>query len=105
MENENLRVVDQWTYHSRLYRAATYVGKSDCLEFIELNSFGCGLDAVATDQVKEILEQYGKTLTLLKIDEISNLGAVRIRIRSLLAALEYKKKSNNPQSYGKSFSL
>ena len=90
--DEELRVVDQWTYHSRLYRAATYVGKSNCLELIELNSFSCGIDAVTTDQVAEILANHGKVHTLLKIDEISNLGAVKIRIRSLLAALDYKKK-------------
>jgi predicted CoA-substrate-specific enzyme activase len=88
---EDLRVIDQWTYHSRLYRAATYVGKSKNLELIELNSFSCGLDAVTTDQVAEILANHGKTHTLLKIDEISNLGAIKIRLRSLLAALEYKK--------------
>ena len=90
--DEELRVVDQWTYHSRLYRAAAYVGKSNCLELIELNSFSCGIDAVTTDQVAEILANHGKVHTLLKIDEISNLGAVKIRIRSLLAALDYKKK-------------
>ncbi|WP_429191232.1 acyl-CoA dehydratase activase-related protein [Fusobacterium sp. PH5-44] len=90
---DELRVIDQWTYHSRLYRAATYVGKSKNLELIEFNSFSCGLDAVTTDQVDDILTNYGKTYTVLKIDEISNLGAVKIRIRSLLAALEYKKKS------------
>ncbi len=91
--DEELRVIDQWTYHSRLYRAAAYVGKSNCLELIELNSFSCGIDAVTTDQVEEILANYGKVHTLLKIDEISNLGAVKIRIRSLLAALDYKKNA------------
>jgi len=90
---DELRVIDQWTYHSRLYRAATYVGKSKNLELLEFNSFSCGLDAVTTDQVEDILTNYGKSYTALKIDEISNLGAVRIRIRSLLAALEYKAKS------------
>lgn len=75
-----------------MYRAAAYVGKSNCLELIELNSFSCGIDAVTTDQVAEILANHGKVHTLLKIDEISNLGAVKIRIRSLLAALDYKKK-------------
>jgi predicted CoA-substrate-specific enzyme activase len=86
----DLRVVDQWTYHSRLYRVAKYIGENDCLELVELNSFGCGLDAVVTDQVKEILDKYKKTPTLLKIDEVSNLGAIKIRIRSLLAAIEYR---------------
>lgn len=91
--DDELRVIDQWTYHSRLYRAATVVGKNPNLELIELNSFSCGIDAVTTDQVNEILTNYGKVHTLLKIDEISNLGAIKIRIRSLLAALEYKKSS------------
>ncbi|QXM05356.1 2-hydroxyacyl-CoA dehydratase [Crassaminicella indica] len=89
-----LRVVDQWVYHSRLYRAATFVAKNKNLEFVQLNSFGCGLDAITTDQVQEILERYGKIYTLLKIDEINNLGAVRIRIRSLLAAIKERDKRN-----------
>ena len=88
---DGLRVIDQWTYHSRLYRAATFVGKHPNLELVELNSFSCGLDAVTTDQVQEILSNYGKVHTLLKIDEVSNMGAVRIR--SLLAALQDKKKA------------
>ncbi|SMB87338.1 CoA-substrate-specific enzyme activase, putative [Desulfonispora thiosulfatigenes DSM 11270] len=82
-----LRVVDQWVYHSRLYRAASFVAKEKNIELIQLNSFGCGLDAVTTDQVQEILERFGKIFTVLKIDEINNLGAVRIRLRSLLAAM------------------
>ncbi|MBE6931130.1 MAG: 2-hydroxyglutaryl-CoA dehydratase, partial [Ruminococcaceae bacterium] len=87
-----LRVVDQWVYHSRLYNAAAFVRTRDDLELVQLNSFGCGLDAVTTDQVSEILEKSGKLYTLLKIDEIANLGAVRIRVRSLIAALEMRKK-------------
>ena len=87
-----LRVVDQWVYHTRLYAAATYVAKHPALELVQLNSFGCGLDAVTTDQVKEILEQYGKIYTTIKIDEINNLGAVRIRIRSLMAAIGEREK-------------
>lgn len=83
-----LRVVDQWVYHSRLYNAAEFVCQHDKLEMIQLNSFGCGLDAVTTDQVSEILEASGKLYTLLKIDEFANLGAVRIRIRSLLSATD-----------------
>ncbi len=82
-----LRVVDQWTYHSRLYNAADFVGRTDNLELVQLNSFGCGVDAVTTDQVEEILSSYGKMYTLIKIDEVNNLGAVRIRIRSLLASM------------------
>lgn len=87
-----LRVVDQWTYHSRLYRAASYVAQSKELELLQLTSFGCGLDAVTTDQVEEILRQYDKFYTTIKIDEINNLGAARIRIRSLIAALEEREK-------------
>ena len=83
-----LRVVDQWVYHARLYAAANFVGTHDNLELIQLNSFGCGVDAVTTDQVEEILSSYGKMYTLIKIDEINNLGAVRIRIRSLLASMK-----------------
>jgi len=86
-----LRVVDQWMYHSRLYAAAKLVTTRSNLDLIQLNSFGCGLDALTTDQVQEILEPAGKVYTVLKIDEISNLGAARIRIRSLLAAIRDKK--------------
>lgn len=82
-----IRVVDQWMYHSRLYRAARFVAERDDLNLVQLNSFGCGLDALTTDQVQEILEKNEKIYTALKIDEVSNLGAARIRIRSLLAAL------------------
>ena len=85
-----LRVVDQWVYHSRLYSAAEFVSRRDDLDLIQLNSFGCGLDAVTTDQVSEILEKSNKLYTLLKIDEVNNLGAVRIRIRSLLAAMDMR---------------
>lgn len=91
--DEPLRVVDQWTYHSRLYRAAATVAKNDNLDLIQMNSFGCGLDSVVIDQVQEILEQYGKIYTGLKIDEVNNLGAARIRIRSLKAALEERTKN------------
>ncbi|MBQ8835481.1 MAG: 2-hydroxyacyl-CoA dehydratase [Oscillospiraceae bacterium] len=87
-----LRVVDQWVYHSRLYNAAQYVSYRDDLELIQLNSFGCGLDAVTSDQVSEILEKSNKLYTLLKIDEVNNLGAVRIRIRSLLAAMDMRRE-------------
>ena len=83
-----LRAVDQWMYHTRLYRAAKVVTQRDDLDLIQLNSFGCGLDAITTDQVQEILEGSGKIYTVLKIDEVSNLGAARIRVRSLLAALK-----------------
>ena len=85
-----LRANDQWVYHSRLYTAAEYVRERDDMELIQLNSFGCGLDAVTTDQVNEILEGSGKLYTVLKIDEVNNLGAARIRIRSLLAAMKQR---------------
>ena len=91
-EKHKLRVVDQWTYHSRLYSAAEFVRNRNDLELIQLNSFGCGLDAVTTDQVNEILEGSNKLYTLLKIDEINNLGAVRIRIRSLISAMQMRKR-------------
>ncbi len=87
-----LRVMDQWMYHSRLYAAASYVKTRDDLDLIQLNSFGCGLDAVTTDQVDEILSGSGKIYTCLKIDEVSNLGAARIRIRSLISAIRVRKK-------------
>ncbi len=86
-----IRVVDQWMYHSRLYRAARFVAGRNDLDLIQLNSFGCGLDALTTDQVQEILEASGKIYTVLKIDEVSNLGAARIRVRSLMAALAEKR--------------
>ena len=98
-----LRANDQWVYHSRLYAAAEFVSKRDDLELIQLNSFGCGLDAVTTDQVCEILEASNKLYTVLKIDEVNNLGAARIRIRSLLAAMAQRKEQGilpKPQSSG-----
>ncbi|HOQ36164.1 MAG TPA: acyl-CoA dehydratase activase-related protein [Acetivibrio sp.] len=88
-----LRVVDQWMYHSRLYRAASFVKEKSNLELVQLNSFGCGLDAVTTDQVEEILSSSNKIYTVLKIDEIDNLGAAKIRIRSLKAAMDERDKN------------
>lgn len=87
-----IRILDQWVYHSRLYKAAIFAGQRDDLEVIQLNSFGCGLDAVTTDEVEELLGQNNKLYTVLKIDEGANLGAARIRIRSLKAALEERDK-------------
>ncbi len=87
-----LIVSDQWMYHSRLYAAASYVKTRDDLDLIQLNSFGCGLDAVTTDQVNDILSSSGKIYTCLKIDEVSNLGAARIRIRSLLSAIRVRER-------------
>ena len=89
-----LIVSDQWMYHSRLYAAASYVRTVDNLDLIQLNSFGCGLDAVTTDQVNDILTGSDKIYTCLKIDEVNNLGAARIRIRSLIAALRVKEQKH-----------
>ena len=83
---------DQWMYHTRLYRAAEYVKTRDDLDLIQLNSFGCGVDAVTADQVRDILTRSGKIYTLLKIDEVNNLGAARIRVRSLIAALRVREQ-------------
>lgn len=89
-----IRVLDQWMYHTRMYRAATFVGTRDDIELIQLNSFGCGLDAVTTDEVAEICHKNNKLYTVLKIDEGSNLGAAKIRIRSLRAAMMEREKNN-----------
>ena len=88
----SLRVVDQWVYHARLYSAAEFVCSRDDLDLIQLNSFGCGLDAVTTDEVSEILSGSNKLYTVLKIDEVNNLGAARIRIRSLIAAIRMRQE-------------
>ncbi len=87
-----LLVSDQWMYHSRLYAAAAYVRTTRNLDLIQLNSFGCGLDAVTTDQVNDILSGSGKIYTCLKIDEVNNLGAARIRVRSLISALRVREQ-------------
>lgn len=88
-----LRVVDQWVYQTRLYAAASLAAERDDLALVQINSFGCGLDAVTTDQVQEILERRGKIHTVIKVDEQSNLGAVRIRLRSLKAALDARERN------------
>ena len=95
---KDLRVVNQWVFHSRLYAAAEFVGTHDNLELVQLNSFGCGVDAVTTDQVEEILSSFEKMYTLIKIDEINNLGAVRIRIRSLLASMNKRAANKKEKS-------
>ena len=84
----SVHVLNQWTYHSRLYSAAEYVATQPDMQLVQLVSFGCGIDAITTDEVRAILEDKGKLYTQLKIDEINNLGAVKIRIRSLLAAMD-----------------
>ena len=93
-----LIVMDQWMYHSRLYAAANFVKTRDDLDLIQLNSFGCGLDAVTTDQVNDILTRSGKIYTCLKIDEVNNLGAARIRIRSLIAAIRVREKKQTKRT-------
>ncbi len=87
-----LRVLDQWMYHSRLYEATDFVSRQDNLELVQLVSFGCGPDSIAAEQAQEILARTGKIYTMIKIDEVSNLGAVRIRLRSLKAAMEARKE-------------
>ena len=86
------RVLNQWTYHARMYNAARYVCTRPDMEVIQLVSFGCGIDAITGDEMRSILEEGGKLYTQLKIDDISNLGAVKIRIRSLMAAIEARKE-------------
>lgn len=94
MKPENVGVLNQWTYHARLYNAAEYAGHNDDVELVQLVSFGCGLDAITSDEVRDILEKHGKIYTQVKIDEISNPGAVKIRLRSLLGALEERERQN-----------
>lgn len=85
------RVLNQWTFHSRLYDAANYIKTQPDMEIVQLVSFGCGVDAITSDEVRRIIEDAGKLYTQLKIDEVSNLGAVKIRLRSLLSAVEERK--------------
>ena len=87
-EHQTVRVLNQWTYHARLYRAARFAAENEDVQLAQLVSFGCGVDAITTDEVRSILEQSGKLYTQIKIDEITNLGAVRIRLRSLIGALD-----------------
>ena len=91
-EPVDVHVLNQWTYHARLYRAARYAGEHPDTELVQLVSFGCGVDAITTDEVRAILEGYDKLYTQIKIDEITNLGAVKIRLRSLIGALEEKER-------------
>jgi predicted CoA-substrate-specific enzyme activase len=98
-----LRVVDQWSYHTRLYAAAEFAGVSPNIELVQLNSFGCGLDAISTDQVQEILGSYGKLYTTLKIDEVNNLGAARIRLRSLISVINERERKSSATDADKRF--
>ena len=93
-KKQKVHVLNQWTYHSRLYNAARYVTTQPDMELIQTVSFGCGIDAITTDEVRLILEEGGKLYTQLKIDEINNLGAVRIR--SAVCWLPSKKNRNRP---------
>lgn len=94
-------VLNQWTYHSRLYRAAQYCTEHDDCQLVQLVSFGCGVDAITTDEVRSILESSGKLYTQLKIDEITNLGAVKIRLRSLMGAIEERQKKSEADKRAK----
>ncbi len=95
-----VRVLNQWTYHSRLYAAAKWATKQPDVEVVQLVSFGCGIDAITTDEIRDIVERAGRIYTQLKIDEINNLSAVKIRLRSLLAAVEGKNKGNGSVKSG-----
>ena len=94
-----LRVIDQWAYHSRVYHAADVVSRHKNIELVNLNSFGCGLDAIITDQTEEILKRNNKLYTTIKIDEINNLGAAKIRIRSLIASMNKRNDTTNYETY------
>ena len=85
------KVLDQWTFHARMYRAAEFAVQNPDVELVQLVSFGCGVDAITTDEIRDILDAGGKLYTQIKIDEITNLGAVRIRLRSLVGALDERK--------------
>ena len=93
-----VQVLNQWTYHSRLYAAAQFAAENKDVELVQMVSFGCGVDAITTDEVRAILEKQGKLYTQLKIDEITNLGAVRIRLRSMLGALEERARKEGNQN-------
>ena len=89
-----VNILSQWTYHQRLFSAAKYVATQDDMFLVHLVSFGCGLDALTTDEVRSLLEHYGHLYTQIKIDEVTNLGAIKIRLRSLIAAIEQKSKED-----------
>ena len=95
MKKEPVGVLNQWTYHSRLYAGARYIASQKDMNLVQLVSFGCGVDAITTDEVREILEDNGKIYTQIKIDEITNLGAVRIRLRSLFAAIDQQQAAES----------
>lgn len=98
-KQKNLKVLNQWAYHSRLYSTAQEVLNEPTMHLVQLVSFGCGIDAITTDEIRDILESKGRIYTQLKIDEITNLGAIKIRLRSLLAAIEQKRGDIKCQNY------
>ncbi|MBO7475731.1 MAG: 2-hydroxyacyl-CoA dehydratase, partial [Campylobacter sp.] len=93
LEHVQTKSLNQWTYHARMYNAANFVAKFDNLELVQLVSFGCGIDAITSDEIRDLLAKKGKIYTQLKIDEVTNLGAVKIRLRSLKAAIFERAKS------------
>ena len=96
-----VNVLNQWTYHARLYRAAEFVTRHENVNLVQLVSFGCGIDAITTDEVRLILERAGKLYTQIKIDEINNLGVVKIRLRSMLAAIEEQRAAREGAYYAR----
>jgi predicted nucleotide-binding protein (sugar kinase/HSP70/actin superfamily) len=100
-----VNVLNQWTYHARLYRAAEFAVQNPDVDLVQLVSFGCGIDAITTDEMRMILEKNGKLYTQIKIDEINNLGVVKIRLRSMLAAIEEQKttKFASEENYANDF--
>ena len=93
-----MHVLNQWTYHARLYAAARYIKDQPDMHLVQLVSFGCGIDAITTDEVRSLLEEEGRLYTQIKIDEITNLGAVKIRLRSLFAAVEQQQRQKEGAS-------
>lgn len=102
-EQKPVNVLNQWTYHARLYSAANYAAAHDNVEMVQLVSFGCGIDAITADEVRSIMESRGRLYTQIKIDEITNLGAVNIRLRSLLGALELAERNADGQNGREAF--
>ena len=97
-DNVLVNVINQWTYHARLYKAANFVCTHPCAHMVQLVSFGCGIDAVTTDEIRSIMEKNNELYTQIKIDEINNLGVVKIRLRSMLAAIEEAQKAGSKRN-------
>ena len=100
-EMPHVNVLNQWTYHARLYAAAKFAAEHTGVELVQLVSFGCGIDAITTDETRALLESEGRLYTQIKIDEITNLGAVRIRLRSLFAAIDQQEALSDAAANGK----